>query len=91
MPAAARALTAGTPAVSANGRSALASVFRRCMNIVFTIRSKVASSASGTTLGLNVNRTTAEWTFGAGLNAPGGSVRTLVTSACVAAKIVRTP
>ena len=50
------------------------SIFRRCVNIDRTIASNTARRRVGTAGGRNVSRTTAEWTFGAGRNAPGGSV-----------------
>ena len=78
-------------AVAANGFSAFASVFRRCVNIDRTIPSNTASSRTATAGSRNSSRTTAEWTFGAGRNAPGGSVSRRRTSACSCTKIDSTP
>ena len=75
----------------ANGLRALAIVFRRCVNIVRTIRTTRSGRRTGNGGGRKVRRTTADWTWGAGRNAPGGRASRGVTSALRAVRSVSTP
>ena len=72
---------ADRPSESATGFSALPSVFRRCRKRPRTSFSKVSRSPTSRAGGRKRRRTTADFTFGGGRNAPGGSDRMRSASA----------